>query len=96
MMAGMTHTFTVSVSKNGQPVRDLQPYLATYVHLTAIHEGDLAFAHLHPEGASATADTGGPTLTFQTAMPETGNWRLFIQFQTGGVLHTAAITVSVS
>jgi hypothetical protein len=96
MMAGMTHSFTVSVSKNGQPVHDLQPYLATYAHLTAIHQGDLAFAHLHPEGAAATTDTGGPTLTFQTAMSETGNWRLFIQFQTGGVLHTAAITLSVS
>lgn len=96
LMAGMTRTFTVSVSKNGQPVHDLQPYLETYAHLTAIHQGDLAFAHLHPEGAAATADAGGPTLTFQTAMPESGNWRVFIQFRTAGVLHTAAITVSVS
>ena len=27
------------------------PYLDTYAHLTAFHEGDLAFAHLHPHGA---------------------------------------------
>jgi hypothetical protein len=95
MMAAMSHTLTVTVSKNGRPVTDLQPYLETYAHLTAIHAGDLAFAHLHPEGAAATSDTGGPTLTFQTMMPEGGDWRVFIQFQTGGILHTAAITLHV-
>jgi len=92
-MAAMSNTLTVTVSKGGRPVTDLQPYLDTYAHLTAIHAGDLAFAHLHPEGAAATASTGGPTLTFQTMMPESGDWRFFIQFQTDGVLHTAAVTV---
>ena len=92
-MAAMSHTLTVTVSKNGKPVTDLQPYLQTYAHLTAIHAGDLAFAHLHPEGAPAMTDTGGPTLTFSTLLPSSGDWRFFIQFQTGGVLHTAAITL---
>lgn len=96
VMAGMTHTFTVSISKDGKPVHDLQPYLETYAHLTAIHQGDLAFAHLHPEGPAATENTGGPELTFQTSMPESGNWRFFIQFRTAGVLHTASLTMSVS
>jgi hypothetical protein len=95
MMHAMTHTLTITVSKNGAPVTDLQPYLETYAHLTAIHAGDLAFAHLHPEGAAATNATGGPTLTFQTSMPKSGDWRFFIQFQTGGILHTAAITLHV-
>ena len=94
-MDTMSRMLTVTVSKNGQPVADLQPYLDTYAHLTAIHAGDLAFAHLHPDSAPATAEDGGPTLTFQTAMPESGDWRFFIQFQTAGVLHTAAITVHV-
>jgi len=95
LMAAMSNTLTVTVSKGGRPVTDLQPYLDTYAHLTAIHAGDLAFAHLHPEGAAATAANGGPALTFQTMMPESGDWRFFIQFQTGGVLHTAAVTVHV-
>lgn len=95
MMAAMNHTLTVTVGKNGKPVTDLQPYLETYAHLTAIHAGDLAFAHLHPQGAAATTDTGGPTLTFQAMLPKSGDWRLFIQFQTGGILHTAAITLHV-
>lgn len=95
MMAAMSHTLTVNVSKNGHPVTDLQPYLETYAHLTAIHAGDLAFAHLHPQGAAAMSDTGGPKLTFQAMLPASGDWRFFIQFQTGGMLHTAAITLRV-
>jgi hypothetical protein len=94
LMSGMAHSLKISVSKGGQPVTDLQPYLETYAHLTAIHQDDLAFAHLHPQGAAAMTDNGGPELTFQTVMPEGGLWRFFIQFQTGGVLHTAAITLN--
>jgi hypothetical protein len=94
MMANMTHTLSVTVTKDGKPVTDLQPYLATYAHLTAFHQGDLAFTHLHPQG-EANGDHGGPTLTFQAMLGKAGNWRLFIQFQTAGALHTAAVTLTV-
>jgi hypothetical protein len=89
-MAGMTHQLTVSVAKDGRPVTDLQPYLDAYAHLTALHAGDLAFAHLHPQGRD------GSTLTFEAMLPKPGDWRVFVQFQTGGVLHTGAITVAAS
>jgi hypothetical protein len=95
LMAGMSHELTVTVSQNGKPVSDLQPYLDTYAHLTAFHEGDLAFAHLHPHG-TVNGDHGGPALTFEAMLPKPGPWRLFLQFQTGGVLHTAAVTITVS
>jgi hypothetical protein len=95
LKADMSHELTVTVAKDGQPVTDLQPYLDTYAHLTAFHDGDLAFAHLHPHG-TANGDHGGPTLTFEAMLPKSGNWRLFLQFQTGGVLHTAAVTIAVS
>jgi hypothetical protein len=60
--------------------------------VTAVHAGDLAFAHLHPEG-TVSGDHGGPTLTVHARLPEPGNYRMFIQFQTDGTLHTAALTV---
>lgn len=47
----MDHPLTVTLSNNRQPVTDLQPYLDSYAYLTALHEGDLAFAHRHPKGA---------------------------------------------
>lgn len=91
--AGRGGMLTVTVFKDGMPVTDLQPYLDTDAHLTAFHEGDLAFAHLHPE-APANVDHGGPTLSFHAELPRPGNWRLFVQFQTAGTLHTAAITIT--
>ncbi len=94
VMAGREHTLTVTVSKDGQPVTDLQPYLDTYAHLTAFHDNDLAFAHLHPHG-TVNGDHGGPALSFEAMLPKAGNWRLFLQFQTAGVLHTAAVTLPV-
>jgi hypothetical protein len=93
-MAGMAHPLTVTVSKDGEPVTDLQPYLDTYAHLTAFHEGDAAFAHLHPT-TEANGEHGGPDLAFHAELPTSGNWRLFLQFQTGGRLHTAALTLPV-
>ncbi|MFG2792009.1 hypothetical protein [Streptomyces sp. NPDC048419] len=93
-MAGMAHPLTVSVAKGGKPVTDLQPYLDTYAHLTAFHEGDSAFAHLHPTTKVSGAH-GGPELSFHAELPTSGNWRLFLQFRTGGTLHTAALTLRV-
>ena len=94
IMAGQEHPLTATVSRNGRPVTDLQPYLDTYAHLTAFHDNDLAFAHLHPHG-TVNGDHGGPTLSFEAMLPKAGDWRLFLQFRTAGVLHTAAVTLPV-
>ncbi|WP_345400820.1 hypothetical protein [Amycolatopsis samaneae] len=95
LMAGMSHELTVTVAKDGKPVTDLQPYLDTYAHLTGFHAGDQAFAHLHPHG-EVKGEHGGPELKFEATLPKAGDWRLFVQFRTGGVLHTAAVTLAVS
>jgi hypothetical protein len=95
LMAGMGMPLKVSIAKDGKPVTDLEPYLDTYAHLTAFHAGDLAMAHLHPEGGTAMTANGGPDLEFEATLPKAGQWRMFLQFQTGGVLHTAAVTLDV-
>lgn len=94
LMAGMAHPLTVTITKDGQPVTDLQPYLDTYAHLTAFHATDAAFAHLHPE-TTVSGDHGGPALAFHAELANSGDWRLFLQFQTAGQLHTAALTLHV-
>lgn len=91
---GMATPLTLDVTKDGRPVTDLQPYLDSYAHLSAFHAGDLAFAHLHPEG-TANGDHGGPKLTFDASFPSKGAWRMFVQFQTANTLHTAVFTVTV-
>lgn len=95
LVTGMARPLTVTFTKDGKPITDLQPYLDTYAHLTAFHAGDMAFAHLHPETTVSGAHRG-PTLTFHTEFAKAGDWRLFLQFQTAGRLHTAAVTVHVS
>jgi hypothetical protein len=84
----------VNVTKDGKPVTDLQPYLETYAHVTAFRQGNLAFAHLHP--LNRVKGPGGPKLRFMVEIEETGTYRLFIQFMTGGVLHTASVTTTVA
>lgn len=94
-MAGMAHKVTATISKDGRPVTDLQPYLDSYAHLSAFHEGDQALAHLHPLNV-VDGDHGGPTLTFHAVLGKPGNWRVFLQFQTAGQLHTAVLTMHVA
>ncbi|MFI8081518.1 hypothetical protein ACIF6L_12085 [Kitasatospora sp. NPDC086009] len=93
-MAG-AHRLTATVSRDGRPVTDLQPYLDSYAHLTAFHQGDRALAHLHPTGR-VDGEHGGPTLTFMALLGAPGNWRVFLQFQTAGQLHTAELTLNVA
>jgi hypothetical protein len=94
LTAGMEHPLTVRITKGGKPVSDLRPYLGTYAHLTAFHQGDASFAHLHPT-TMVDGDRGGPDLSFHAELSTAGNWRLFLQFRTGGKLHTAALTLDV-
>ncbi|MFE2722125.1 hypothetical protein [Kitasatospora sp. NPDC059327] len=92
--AAGAHLLTATVAKDGRPVTDLQPYLDSYAHLSAFHEGDQALAHLHP-ATEADSEHGGPTLTFRAMLGETGRWRVFLQFRAAGQPHTAELTLAV-
>jgi len=84
----------VNVTSGGKPVAYFDRYLDGYAHLTAFRVGDAAFTHVLSTGRAGAASSGALTATAQ--FPERGTWRLFVQFQTSGALHTAAFTVTVS
>jgi hypothetical protein len=86
-----TGAMTAHFTYGGQPVTNLQPYLGSYAHLSAFQVGDLGFGHLHPLNTPGQA---GPDLLFHAHF-RTGTFRMFLQFQTDGVLHTAPFTVHV-
>ena len=68
--AGQTSKLTLSVSLDGIPVTDLQPYLAAYGHLVALRASDLAYLHVHPDGHPGDGVTpAGPAITFYANMP---------------------------
>ena len=84
--AGEESELTFTVSRNGRPV-PLQDYLGAKGHLVALREGDLAFLHVHPDASS---------LRFEASFPNAGTYRLFLQFQVAGRVHTAAFTLEVA
>ena len=95
LVPGRSSSLTLTVSKDGQPVTDLQPYLAAYGHLVALREGDLAYLHVHPDGEPGDGVTpAGPQIEFVAEVPSAGSYRLFLDFQHGGVVRTAEFTVA--
>lgn len=92
---GQASKVTLSVSRDGQPVTDLQPYLGAYGHLVALRASDLAYLHVHPEGEPGDGVTAaGPGITFYVTAPTTGDYRLFLDFQHEGVVRTAEFTAT--
>lgn len=94
LVAGQSSKVTLTVSKGGEPVTDLQPYLGAYGHLVALRQGDLAYLHVHPEGAPGDGNTQpGPSVTFYAEVPSDGTYRLFLDFQHAGTVRTAEFTL---
>jgi hypothetical protein len=89
--AGEDAGLAYEVSRGGETVRDVEPYLGADGHLVALREGDLAFLHVHPE-ESATPGT----IRFGAALPSPGRYRLFLQFKHDGAVRTVAHTLEVA
>lgn len=91
---GTSTELTLSVSKDGEPVTDLQPYLEAYGHLVALRQGDLAYLHVHPDGEPGDGKTKpGPGITFFAEAPSSGAYRLYLDFKHEGKVRTAEFTV---
>ncbi|MFI8456008.1 hypothetical protein [Kitasatospora sp. NPDC085464] len=86
---GRSGRLTLSVSKDGRPVTDLQPYLGAYGHLVALRAGDLAYLHVHPDTTAP-----GPEIGFTTTAPSAGSYRLFLDFKHQDTVRTAAFTLT--
>jgi len=83
-VAGAESELEFVVRHDGKVVNDLQTYLGALGHLVALRDGDLAYLHVHADE---------DRLAFETELPTIGAYRLFLQFQHGGVDRTAAFTV---
>ncbi len=92
LRAGEQEQLTFRITRDGRSVGDLEPYLGAYGHLVALHAPDLAYSHVHPNGE----DRASGAITFDTEVRARGAYRLFLQFQTNGRVHTVAFTQTVS
>ena len=97
LTAGVSHQLTATVTRDGRPVMTLQPYLGAYGHLVALREGDLAYLHVHPEGAEPVpGGTGGPAVPFAATAPTAGRYLLYLDFKVQDTVHTASFVVDAA
>jgi len=85
---GAVADLSFTVSRDGKPVTDLEPYLGARGHLVALRDGDLAYLHVHPASTDA--------LAFRAEVPSAGAYRLFLDFQHGGKVRTAELTATTT
>jgi hypothetical protein len=84
------------VTRDGAPVTGLESYLDAYAHMTSFRLGNDALGHAHPLEQVERGRDGGPNLTFHVEFPGAGPYRVFIEFQAGGQLHTVPLTLDVA
>lgn len=97
LTAGVSKQLTAKVTRDGKPATTLQPYLGAYGHLVALREGDLAYLHVHPEGAEPVGGrTGGPAVSFAATAPTAGRYLLYLDFKADDTVHTASFVVDAA
>ena len=98
-------TFSLADARSGQPLHNLQPYLAAAGHVVIMRADGQTFAHEHADvrdssGAPVFALPGttfGPDLPVHAHFEEAGTYRLWGQFRLGsGRVITAPFTVEAS
>ncbi|MBM7367266.1 heavy metal-binding domain-containing protein [Gordonia hydrophobica] len=97
LVAGGSSPLTMTITRDGQPVTTLQPYLGAYGHLVALREGDLAYLHVHPHGEAPKAgQTSGPEIVFEATAPTPGRYLLYLDFQVDGQVHSVPLVLDAA
>lgn len=83
-------TFRIEDAASGAPATDLEPYLGASAHLLVVSVDLTEAVHGHP-----TEDVRGPAIAFAPLIPRAGRYKVWIQFQRGGKVSTAAFVIEV-
>jgi len=106
LLAGQLSGFVVRVTRAGQPVTDLQPYLGAAAHVVALDSQAGGFAHIHgvAGGQPPTDDMAdmsappaqfGPALAFSHRFTQPGRYKVWAQFAHQGQVITVAWVIEV-
>ncbi len=100
--AGAATTFTFTLTRDGQPVTDLEPYLGAAAHVIVVSAGDGSFAHTHGEAGAHTHGEAevptaafGPQVSFSQTFARPGLYKVWGQFSHAGTVITAPFVVEV-
>jgi hypothetical protein len=84
----------VHITRENEDVASLQPYLGSYVVVTCFHVGDNAVMRTMPvEAPESPRALGGPKFTLMPVFPQSGDYRMFLEFRTSDEIRTAALTL---
>lgn len=97
VVAGTGSELTVEVTRDGEAVTTLEPYLGAFGHLVALRQGDLAYLHVHAHGEEPQAEElSGPEVRFTVQAPTAGRYLLYLDFQVDGTVHTAPFVIEAA
>lgn len=95
LQGGSASELAFTVTRDGEPVTTLQPYLGAYGHLVALRDGDLGYLHVHPLGAEPAGEaTSGPGVSFMAEVPSPGRYLLYLDLRIHGQVHTAEFVLT--
>jgi len=98
----MTHTglalgaecaITFTLTRNGKPVTDLEPFLGASGHLVVIRDDGGDYVHSHPLPENTTT---GPRVQFNLYFSHTGLYKAWGQFQRRGRVITVPFVIEVT
>jgi hypothetical protein len=91
LRAGEESELSFRVRRGGRAVTRFDEYVGRRGHLVALHEGDLAYTHVHPVPGAPAGE-----IRFDAELAAAGDYRLFLQFKTDGVVHTVPFAARVA
>ncbi|BCM89756.1 hypothetical protein IAD21_01603 [Abditibacteriota bacterium] len=100
LVAGKSTLFTYTLTQDGKPITDMEPYLGAMGHLMAINANGRDVVHTHTIGvggsvSSDMATQSGPSFTYELTPPAPGPTRIWAQFQRNGQVITVPFTFQV-
>jgi hypothetical protein len=95
--AGRASSVQLTISRDGKPVTDLAPHMASYGHLIVLRDGDMAFLRVTAAGRAGDGRTRpGPGVGFEVQVPTKGTYGMYFEFRHAGKLHSATFTTIAS
>jgi hypothetical protein len=96
-MVGIHSQLLFRLSRNGQPVTDLEPYIGAMGHCVILSEDTQTYLHSHPEQLFAPKPDarGGPEVAFHTRFPKPGRYKVWGQFKRGDQVLVADFVLDV-
>jgi hypothetical protein len=87
-------TFSFTITRNGEPITNIDPYLGAFGHVVVVRHGDPDdYFHAHP--ITATKPLNG-IVEFESEFPAQGTYTMYAQFSISGQVRAFPITLSVT